>query len=162
MLNKTRSCTTDKICDIYLSRLSKIEGKKKNIETLDEILDNQRVYYDQEIINSVVNKLTTRNLIVQVIGKSLFSYGKREPIKTKNEIVSFSEAFTFPKDIEGNVGIYELTKKGRNFVMNRQVVDEDGRRIKKERNEKLLDKFKGFLFGVVTTIVTSWLIKKMP
>ncbi len=63
MFNKTKTFTVDKIADTYLARLLKLEKKKKRTEFLNEILDNQNIYYDQEIIDKTIEKLTDKGLI---------------------------------------------------------------------------------------------------
>ena len=67
----------------------------------------------------------------------------------------------FIKNLEGSVGLYELTNKGRNFVLSNQVIDEDGKRLRLEHHEKWLDRIFGFVTGIISTLMTTWLLKNV-
>lgn len=161
MFNKTKTFTVDKIADTYLERLLKLEKKKKRTEFLNEILDNQNVYYDQEIINKTIEKLTDKGLITNIFGVSKFSYATKEPVKGKIKNVPLTEILTadFIKNLEGSVGLYELTNKGRNFIMSNQVIDEEGKKLKREQREKWYERIFGFVAGIIATLLTTWLLK---
>lgn len=161
MFNKTKTFTVDKIADTYLARLLKLEKKKKRTEFLNEILDNQNVYYDQEIIDKTIEKLTDKGLITNIIGVSKFSYATKEPVKGKIKNVPLTEILTadFIKNLEGSVGLYELTNKGRNFIMSNQVIDEEGKKLRREKREKRYDRIFGFVAGIIATLLTTWLLK---
>jgi hypothetical protein len=161
MFNKTKTFTVDKIADTYLARLLKLEKKKKRTEFLNEILDKQNVYYDQEIIDKTIEKLTDKGLVTNIFGVSKFSYAANEPAKGKTKNVPLTEILTtdFIKNLEGSVGLYELTNKGRNFVLSNQVIDEDGRKLRLEQREKWFDRIFGFVAGIIATLLTTWLLK---
>lgn len=163
MFNKTKTFTVDKIADTYLARLLKLEKKKWRTEFLNEILDSQNVYYDQEIINKAIEKLTNKGLITNIFGVSKFSYATKEPAKGKVKIVPMSEILTadFIKNLKGSVGLYELTNKGRNFVLSNQVIDEDGKKLRREHREKWFDRIFGFVAGIIATLLTTWLLKQV-
>lgn len=161
MLNKTKTFTIDKIADTYLARLLKLEKKKKRTEFLNEILDDQNVYYDQEIIDKTIEKLTDKGLVTNIFGVSKFSYATKEPAKGKMKNVPLTEILTtdFIRNLEGSVGLYELTNKGRNFVLSNQVLDEDGKKLRREQREKWFDRIFGFVAGIIATMLTTWLLR---
>ncbi len=161
MFNKTKTFTIDKIADTYLARLLKLEKEKKPTEFLNEILDSKNIYYDQDIINKVIEKLTDKKLITNIAGVSKFSYATMEPTKRRVKNVPLTEILTsdFMKNLEGSVGLYELTNKGRNFVLNNQVIDEDGKELRREYREKWFDRIFSFLMGIIATLLTTWLLK---
>lgn len=161
MLNKTKTFTVDKIADTYLARLLKLEQKKVRTEFLNEILDRQNIYYDQEIIDKTIEKLTDKALITNIIGVSKFSYATKETAKGETKNVPLTEILTadFIKNLEGSVGLYELTNKGRNFVLSNQVIDEDGKKLRREHIEKWIDRIFGFVAGIIATLLTTWLLK---
>lgn len=161
MFNKTKTFTVDKIADTYLARLLKLEKKKTRTEFLNEILDKQNVYYDQEIIDKTIEKLTDKGLVTNIFGVSKFSYATKEPAKGKTKNVPLTEILTtdFIKNLEGSVGLYELTNKGRNFVLSNQVIDEDGKKLRLEQREKWFDRIFGFVAGIIATLLTTWLLK---
>jgi len=161
MFKKTKTFRVDKIADTYLARLLNLENKKKQTEFLNEILDSQNVYYDQEIINKAIEKLTDKGLITNISGVSKFSYATKEPSKGKVKNVPLTEILTadFIKNLEGTVGLHELTNKGRNFVLSNQVIDEDGKKLRREHRDKWFDRIFGFGAGIIATLLTTWLLK---
>jgi hypothetical protein len=86
-----------------------------------------------------------------------------KPAKGKVKNVPMSEILTvdFIKNLEGSVGLYELTNKGRNFVLSNQVIDEDGKKLRREHREKWFDRIFGFVAGIVATLLAAWLLKLM-
>ncbi len=65
----------------------------------------------------------------------------------------------FIKNLEGSVGLYELTNKGRNFNISNQVIDEEGKKLRREQREKWYDRIFGFVAGIIATLLTTWLLK---
>lgn len=163
MIYKIKNYSTDKTCDIFLRRLYRLEEKKKRPEFLNHILDKKRVYYDQSTIDNVLNKLLEKGFIENASGELIFSYEKKEPIKSKKGTAPLSEGFVadFIKNIDGRVSLYQLTNKGRNFVINDQIFDEKGKEIRKAKIEKWIDRIFAFITGIATTLLATWLIDKI-
>ena len=162
MISKTKTYTIDRIADVYLARLLKLEKKKKQNEFLNIILDNENIYYDQEIINGAIEKLTAKGLIGQIFGVSKFGYGTKEPSKVKSKNVPLNEILTadFIKNLEGNVRLYELTNKGRNFVISDQFIDENGRKTRQEKRNKIICTTLKYIMGIIAAFATAWIIKQ--
>ena len=159
MINGIKTFTTDKICDVYLRHLYKSVAKGKETEFLNNILDNKRIYYDQQIIDEVAKKLLEKNLIIEIPGKSIFSYGKRRPMRGKKKKLTFDEVMAPDiENLEGVSNLYKLTKSGFNFIHNDQFFDEKGKQIEKTKIDKWIDRLISFLISVATTLVTYWLI----
>lgn len=158
---KTKTFTVDKIADTYLARLLKLEKKKKRTEFLNEILDTQNAYYDQEIINKAIEKLTDKGLITNIIGVSKFSYVTKEPAKGKAKNVPLTEILNtnFLENLEGKVGLYKLSNKGRNFVLSNQVIDEDRKKLRREHREKWFDRIFGFVARIIAPLLMTLLLK---
>jgi hypothetical protein len=160
MCKRKKTNTIDKICDIYLGRLLKLENEEKRTEFLVDILDKKGVYYDQETIDDVIKKLKGKDLIEKVFGVSASSYETKKKLEVKevmppDHIKSNLDSLS---KLKISVDLYVLTNKGRSFVKKRQIIDLDGKRIRQENKKKWLDRIFGFISGILVTIATKWLL----
>lgn len=163
MIHKNKDLTIEQVCDIYLTTLYKLELKKKDPKFLNAILDERGIYYDQEIIDSVVSKLLEKGLLNQIHGTSLYGFGARESFKSKKLKINLNSEFAkeFIENLVGSVNLYQLSNKGKNFIANKQVIDKEGRKIRRENTRKRLMLIIKFISGICAALITAWLISKI-
>jgi hypothetical protein len=162
-----KTYSVNKICDIYLYRLYKLEKKKKKPEFLIEILSKKGIFFDNHIIIRTIGILIEKAFISQVEGLGTYTYGKKSFNKNilnwfKNDRKKTIDEFfgeDFLNKIEGQNNLYELTIQGRNFVQNNQIFDIEGKIEKKRERENWKNRIWGYIFGVLTGLTIAIIIK---
>lgn len=158
---RVKTFSVEKICDIYLSSLYKLDKKNKSPKFLVDILSRRGVFFNNEIINRTVEKLSEKDFIYLVEGECSYTYGKKKDkiiyrpwkkLLNNNAIDDFLSEDFFNR-IEGKNNLYKITIKGKNFVQNNQVFDIEGKLEKKRTREIWMNRIWSFIIGVFTGIV---------
>lgn len=162
MNRQIKKKSIDSICDNYLRYLYRLERKEKALEGLPEILNKKRIFYDPDIINSVIKKLVSLEYIEKTEDICTFFYGlkgyKIGLFKNKSPKRSLHEEILsddFLNNIEGRINCYKLTRKGRSFIQNDQFLNEEILANKKKWREKFIEKIIDNIFVIIITIITS-------
>jgi len=160
-----KTYSVNKICDVYLYRLYKLEKNKKSPEFLVNILYKRGIYFDNNIVNETLEILINKNFISLIEGYNCtFTYGKKKdkrlifPWRKINSKKFFDDFFSedFLNKIEGRNYLYKLTIQGKNFVQNSQFLDIVGQLECKKKKEEWVKLFWSFIIILVSGIILAY------
>ena len=126
-MNKLKNLPTEKTCDIFLRELYNNQRNEAKVPFLNDILDNKKIYYDKETIETIIELLQEKELIQAVPNSiSIFSFERPD----KNKLTSEEKITELLRNADGSVSQYRLTKKGWRFVSSGQKLHQAGNIVK--------------------------------
>jgi hypothetical protein len=162
-----KTYSTEKIADIYLSALALDEGQGKS-SVLPEVLRLQNIYFDQEIIEGVIQLLENRKYIEETGFVSSYVLLRLPGDKSDVIIQSILPDSLKPNnasvaDFSSVVKGYKITGPGARFVRLGQVIDIQGKiereAERKKWKERLVTSAIALAISILTMLVKSYFDK---
>lgn len=151
MLRTPKIHELNKVADIYLDAIYKAELKKlPKLPAINNVLENNNIFFDRDMIDGVVKKLNDKGLIEPIPNSiSVYGYPHRN-IKDDGKIPDINKA-------EGMELIYKLTDKGFAFKNKGQVIDIDGVKRKIDNRRNVFIAVLIYVFGILSGIAINYL-----
>lgn len=140
--------SNERIAELYLYELRKQERQNKRGEFLsnlflDSFLKRKNIFFDQTIINEVVSMLEKKGFIKRDDeAMSILYYEKQESMFDIQ-----------PENIKSFSNNYSLTLSGRDFVDQKQKLDMQRVKDRKENKKKWVERLISFLISVGVFII---------